>query len=503
MILLLLACTNKITDDSQVIETGTPTEETGTPTYDTGTITEAQITVTQSECNSPLESVTYTDQSELFFPLDIYDDWALNGPIAMSSGQDDWVAVHIVGTWRTHHWGPAIEPFEIEWPNPIQRVTAVDVNNNQVSDFLVMGEAVDILYDNGVEAVRLIEPAGFKTHREAIALDFCGDDNTDLMVVHASQEEDPGSGGQVFIGSDEGLTGETIAIAPGAPEWGRVFDIMPIDWDSDGDLDLYICNDFGAVAGGNGVLINNGDCSFESGEPRGADIVIDCMGSSTGDLNGDGRLDVFATATGNHHILIDSDGGFYEFNSSISGAGMTGNQMGWGSQVTDYDNDGLNDILVSTSDFTEPDAELYPLQLLRQSNDGNFTEIGETLGLPQETGGRALLSRDLNGDGISDFVVADFMRPPWLFMSDGCTADGWVRVNGPEGTIVKVTTDAGLHTAVVTGGPGFAASMPPQAHIGVGSAQVQRISLTRPMQGINIVDVSANVGAGITINYPE
>ena len=472
-------------------------------TVDTGTLSDAPVEVTISSCNAPMLEVSYTDNSDMFGPVETYDDWALNGPIAIAIGQTDWVGINIIGTWRTSHWGPTTEPFEISWSEPIQRVSAVELNGNETDDLVVMGEAVDILYDGGAEPTRLIDPAGFSAHREAIALDWCGDSHTDLLVVHASQEEDPGSGGVIFVGGEDGLQGEAIKVAEGADEWGRVFDLTPVDWDNDGDLDLYLCNDFGSVAGGNGVLINNGDCSFESGDSRGSDLVIDCMSSSFGDLNGDGELDIFNTATDNHHLLIHSSGGFYESNSSISGAEMTGSQMGWGSQIIDYNNDGLNDILVSTSDFTESDADVFPIQLLQQSSDGLFTEIGEELGLPQEAAGRGLIARDLNNDGIPDFVIADFRRPSWIFTSNGCTSNGWVTINAPEGTIVEIITDLGDHTALVTGGPGFAASMPSQAHIGLGSATVERVELTRPNMETERVEPNATAGTGITITYTE
>ena len=490
MFLLLLSCTKQAPDDSHV-------------TVDTGELTNAPVEVTISSCAEPLLEVSYTDNSEMFGSIDTYDDWPLNGPIAIARNQTDWVGVNIIGTWRTSHWGSTIEPFEVSWSEPIQRLTSVELNGNMTDEIVVMGEAVDILYDGGSEPVRLIDPAGFSTHREAIAMDWCGDSNTDLLIVRASQEEDPGSGGTVFIGGDDGLQSETIQIAPGADEWGRVFDITPIDWDNDGDMDLYICNDFGSSAGGNGVLINNGDCSFESGDADGADIAIDCMSSSFGDLNGDSEFDIFAAAADNHHLLMHSSGGFYEANGTISGATMTGDQMGWGSQIIDYDNDGLNDILVSTSDFTEADAGVFPIQLLRQSSDGMFIEIGEELGLPQEAGGRGLIARDLNQDGVLDFVIADFMRPSWLITSDGCTSNGWLSVNAPEGTRVEVTTDLSSHLALVTGGPGFAASMPPQAHIGVGNGAIERVKLTRPNLPAEIVEPNAPAGSGVIINYTE
>jgi hypothetical protein len=88
-------------------------------------------------------------------------------------------------------------------------------------------------------------------------------------------------------------------------------------------------------------------------------------------------------------------------------------------------------------------------------------------------------------------------------LSNGCTAAGWLTVNAPEGTAVTVTTDTGSMTALVTGGPGFAASMPPQAHLGLGFAKVYQVELQRPQMAADIVQLDGTTGRGITISYRE
>ena len=42
------------------------------------------------------------------------------------------------------------------------------------------------------------------------------------------------------------------------PSMGSFWDGLVMDWDDDGDPDIYVCNDFGFLYGGNWVLINDG-----------------------------------------------------------------------------------------------------------------------------------------------------------------------------------------------------------------------------------------------------
>jgi hypothetical protein len=80
---------------------------------------------------------------------------------------------------------------------------------------------------------------------------------------------------------------------------------------------------------------------------------------------------------------------------------------------------------------------------------------------------------------------------------------GWLTINAPEGTAVTVTTQAGSMTALVTGGPGFAPSMPPQAHLGLEFAKVYQVELQRPQMAADVVQLDGITGRGITISYRE
>jgi len=68
----------------------------------------------------------------------------------------------------------------------------------------------------------------------------------------------------------------------------------------------------------------------------------------------------------------------------------------------------LFDIVVATSGFSQDDPSNpgippYPLWMIEQQSDHTFVEVGAELGLEQESVSRAVLSQDINDDGISIF----------------------------------------------------------------------------------------------------
>lgn len=98
-----------------------------------------------------------------------------------------------------------------------------------------------------------------------------------------------------------------------------------------------------------------------------------------------------------------------------------------------------------------------------------------------------MLARDLNGDGVLDFVFSDQLRQPWLFLSEGCTAASWLDDEAPNGSRVVVHADGETWTALVAGAPGvFASSSPssPSAHIGLGDHEtIDGIEIFVPGEG--------------------
>jgi len=96
---------------------------------------------------------------------------------------------------------------------------------------------------------------------------------------------------------------EDVAEAAGIRDTRWSYAAAAADIDEDGDIDLYVANDYGS----NRLWLNNGDGSFEDGAPDvGLADTGNGMGTSLGDLSGDGLVDVYVSnmsSTAGNRIL--------------------------------------------------------------------------------------------------------------------------------------------------------------------------------------------------------
>ena len=118
----------------------------------------------------------------------------------------------------------------------------------------------------------------------------------------------------------------------------------------------------------------------------------------------------------------------------VAGAlGIDVNDLAGGCVVDDFDNDGLLDLVVSSSSLTGQ------LRYFHNDGDGHFTEKTEEAGLIGLVNGLNVQQTDYNNDGYLDLWV---MRGGWLGKG-GRMPSSLLRNNG-NGTFDDVTEEAGL-----------------------------------------------------------
>ncbi len=155
------------------------------------------------------------------------------------------------------------------------------------------------------------------------------------------------------------------------------------------------------------------------------------------DFDNDGFLDIIATSWGLddplRYFRNQGDGTFAE---RTAAAGLTGLVGGLNAVQTDFDNDGLADVLVLRGGWFGADG-LHPNSLLRNQGDGTFADVTEMAGLltlhPTQTAAWA----DFDNDGWLDLFVgnessAQQRHPCELFRNQG------------DGTFVNVAAAVGL-----------------------------------------------------------
>lgn len=137
-------------------------------------------------------------------------------------------------------------------------------------------------------------------------------------------------------------------------------------------------------------------------------------GVAVEDFNGDGLLDIFATA---HRIndrswLLINDGGGGFIDRTLE-AGLDGISGGLNVVHADYNNDGSEDVLILRGGWLG-EAGSHPNSLLKNNGDGTFEDVTKRAGLlsyhPTQTAAWA----DFNLDGWLDLFIGNEEADRWL-----------------------------------------------------------------------------------------
>ena len=145
---------------------------------------------------------------------------------------------------------------------------------------------------------------------------------------------------------------------------------------------------------------------FHDVGPVGNYFMPESLGSGTAifDFDGDGRMDVFflqnaGTNTNSRHQLFhqENDGSFRDVSA---GSGLDLQGLGMGVAIGDVDNDGRPDVFI-----TEYDR----VRLLHNLGGGKFTEITRESGLENPHWGMSCAFFDYDRDGRLDLIVVNYV----------------------------------------------------------------------------------------------
>ena len=292
-------------------------------------------------------------------------------------------------------------------------------------------------------------------------------------------------------------TAELGIAAPG----GRSMQCLFSDFDNDNDLDLYVANDTSV----NYVYRNAGDGTFTdvSDDSWAADFR-GSMGLTAGDYDGDGDVDLFMShwvdeenalyrnllkedAAGEHIRFVDES-----YSAMLAEVGIK--QIGWGTALFDYDNDGDLDIFVTNgSTFQElrhPEVLIPQADALyRNNDDGTFTDVSESTGIAALATrvGRGATFGDYDNDGDVDIFVVNNHAPATLLRNEGGNRNNWLHVElvGADGNRNAIGAKIQLKTADRTqireiyAGESYMSSNSFIAEFGVGGAtQIETLQVT-------------------------
>lgn len=208
-----------------------------------------------------------------------------------------------------------------------------------------------------------------------------------------------------------------------------------VDYDNDGDHDFFATSDLGHLwlyrnDGGN-VFI---DITDTSGLPS---TDIPYWGSSWGDYDNDGILDVFISIRDAEQLqgnLLYKGNGDGTFNNTTVSAGISPDGfITFCSSFFDYDNDGDQDIYTANDKCTTPNT------LYRNNGDGTFTDVSIVTGTNLYMSAMSTTIDDFNNDGWLDIYVTNFYPP---FEDDATVGNAYLLNNG-DGTFSNIALENG------------------------------------------------------------
>ncbi|MCS7239233.1 MAG: CRTAC1 family protein [Thermoguttaceae bacterium] len=284
---------------------------------------------------------------------------------------------------------------------------------------------------------------------------------------------------------------------------GTGMGIVAADYDSDGDADVFVCNDVDA----NFLFVNDGKGHFEElgmllgaaynwyGDEN-ASMGVDC-----GDYDNDGRLDFIMTSYQDEFPVLYKnmgDGRLEDVTAATNVGPPLLQYVNWGVGFADFDNDAFRDIFIAnghTDDYVEffDPTGVYkaPNTLLWNLGTGKFADVSRLCGdgLAPVYASRGAAFEDLDNDGRIDVVVLNSRDPPTVIANQTALGNSWLEISllsqriNRFGIGAEITVEAGaLRTvAQVISGRGYQSHWGLRVHFGLGKAKtVEQITIRWP-----------------------
>jgi len=316
--------------------------------------------------------------------------------------------------------------------------------------------------------------------------------------------------------------------------------------------DLFLANDYGVSQ----IYENRGgtafvDVSRDSGVGR---APKSGMNAAFGDVFNDGRLSIYESNISESGVLIQGNNlwvpsvavgdGIVPFENLATSMGVDLGGWSWGAQFGDLNNDGRLDIFLTNGyvsgevpesywyDFSAiavghsaiiADAANWPSmngrslsgsqgsRLWLNDGVGRFTEVSQAVGVADVADGRAVALADLGNRGVLDAIVANQQGPLLLYRNAVAPGRHWLDVEltgrasnrSAIGARVEVEWNGQRQAQQVDGGSGFAAQNQRRLHYGLGeAAAVERVTIAWPSGRRQVIEGPA-VDQVLRVEEPE
>jgi enediyne biosynthesis protein E4 len=351
-------------------------------------------------------------------------------------------------------------------------VAVGDYDNDGFEDLYVTGYGGNILYHNnrdgtftdvtekaGVKGGGWSSSAGFFDYDNDGKLDlfvtryidwtfktnrFCGERPPNGVRSYCHPDNYDGLTNILYHNNGDGTFSDVSQKAGIANPHGKGLGVSFADYDGDGFTDVFVANDSVQCF----LYHNNGNGSFtEVGLLAGVGYNEDGktfagMGIDFSDYDNDGLPDIVVTDLSNERYMLFRNEGTGTFRDVTNISGIGGATLpfsGWSTHLFDYDNDGWKDLFVAQSHVMDTIEKMSPnlryLQppLLLRNNSGHFVRVIAGEVFRQDWAGRGAAFGDIDNDGDTDLVVSNLGQKAYLLRNDGGNRSNWIGIQ-PVGT---------------------------------------------------------------------
>ncbi|MDQ3914817.1 MAG: CRTAC1 family protein [Actinomycetota bacterium] len=378
-----------------------------------------------------------------------------------------------------------------------------DYDNDSDQDLYVVNDGPNRLYANDgtgrftdVAATAGVAEPG--PGSSAAWGDYDGDGNLDLFVVNwarcgASSDYTYYDDALFHNDGDGTFTDRTALLESTGSTTGAGFQAAWFDYDRDGDVDLYLGNDYGGPRPeGNYLWRNDGrapdgwrftNVSVASGTA----LHMNTMGIGLGDYDRDLDLDMALSNIESTALMRNRGDGTFRDVAGRAGVARPNQRVReksitWGLSFADLNLDGWEDLYVVGGSLAQ-EARPEPQANAVFANAGRrgFADLSAPSGAADDGVGRGLSPADYDRDGRMDLYVVNQGGRPLLFRN--VTPQGgrhWLEVDtvgttsnrdGCGATVVATVGSAKLLRQVFCGSVGLGGGSDTVVHFGLGRAE--------------------------------
>jgi tetratricopeptide (TPR) repeat protein len=341
--------------------------------------------------------------------------------------------------------------------------------------------------------------------------------------------------------------------AVGITQLNRPAGLTFVDFDHDGDLDLYVTGTVLNSSGPSVLWRNNGNSTFtEWTGPTGLAGEGATSGATLSDINNDRAVDLVVTGSAAPTVFENAREGkfkpvplyssanlaptvgasIFDFNKdgwmdvAVTHAGAAGVSLwrnvngksfervplpinnakaAWGLTPIDIDNDGWIDLAVVVDTANGPE-----LRILRNRGAQGFEDVSKAVGADKVKleNPRSVVAADVDGDGAADLIVTQLNHPPMVLRNVGGSRNHSMRLaltgladnKTALGTKVEVFSNGKWQKFEIAGGSGYMSQNATEIIAGLG--QAERADVVRMLWPTGVpqdeIDLAAAKPAAIT-----